>query len=490
MSWNRAFRLNSFAQIFSILVLAGFFTAPIDANATSSYDCLNTKKADYTPQMEKDCASVLSNGSSSSNNCSDLKRTLDDKRDAYYKACSSANVSSSTCSSKSSTCASVGSDDEYGNNAQLLSAFSEALGVPQDQVGSSCPKYSGQDYFEQKKDLEKQLDEVNDKIKKNKQDLADLNKDFTDDVQKVQEEIADAQKDYQQQQTDINQKRRDRAADQAKQAAEMTANVKKMQTDILTKQQEKDTIYADKNSSLKQLTEDSANYACMDKVKKDYDTLKGLQQRGSSKSLIASGTTLTNRLKNSFNQCMAQFYDARMKLIQQSDAKIALADKTINDTQSQIDNTQTQLSQMSTQEQQAQTDENTTLTNAQNALQQKIQRATAKLQSLQQTTQQKQQAITDDQTAQQKKSTSISNQILALGAVPSGGSKSSGTMMDISNADQAYRDAYNDYSTYTYGDSDTHCPNIKNILDSSSSYSKSSSRSSSRSGSRSSSGKQ
>lgn len=448
MNWNRAFRLRSFAQLFSILtfLIVANNAPPAKAANPTKEQCNNSAAVNLMNDAQKDvCRGILLGSSSNASaDCDYAKRRADDKKDAFYSACKSSGKGAESCKSQVSACDDAGSSDEYGNSAQLLVAFSNALGVSQNEVGSSCSQYSGQGFYEQKDKLEDKLDDINKKMKDNKKELADLNKDFSDDIKKIQDDIAKAQKEYQEKQSDIKEKQRDRAAEQAKTAADMAQKIRQAQSAILQKQQEKDDVYADKAQSLGQMTEDVANSTCMDTVRQAYldrkKTLQMTNQKGSLKSLASSGGTNTSWLNTQFKQCMAKFYNARLNLIRKSDAKIETAEKTIRDAQSDIDNMQTQLSQAASLEQQAQSDENTTLTNEQTALQTKISQATSQMQSLQQTTQQKAQAITDDQTALQKKLTQVSNQIASLGAAPAN-SKSTTSGTEVAAAGSEYQDA-------------------------------------------------
>lgn len=450
MNWNRAFKLHSFAQYFCSLGLVALAFVLIPVPGLLAAECTSSEHATAETCLKYDtkdeaCRKVISKGcgqargSRPSDTCYESKRNADSKKDEYYRACKEAGLSPSSCKNKMNVCTSAGEGDEYANDEDLLVAFSEALGVPQDKIGSSCPKYSGQSFFDRKDKYQRDLDDINKQLKDNKKELADLNKEFNDDVKKVQEDIAEAQKEYQEKQTEIKQNQRDRAADMAKSAADMAQNVRKLETAILNKRQEIDTIYMDKNNSLAQITEAASKRTCMAQVReerKKYDAIKG----GSLRSGFTAAALKKKQLQDLFDECMVKFDQARMKLIQSSDAKIESAEKDIRNSQSDIDSLQTQLTQMNSAEQQAQQDEATTLTNAQTALQEKIQRATAELQSLQTTTQEKAKALTQEQSYLADKSKGISNQIMALGAVPND-ETSTGKISDVANAHEAYRGA-------------------------------------------------
>jgi len=442
MNWKRPFRLQSFANLFSIFTFVLVGISFSNTYALTQADCGKLVRSSMTNEQIQQCDSL---GSAGGGSCDQLKRRADDKKDEFFKVCKSSGQGIESCKSQQSSCENIGTEDEYSTSGELLAAFSTAMGVSQAEVSSKCPLYSGQGFYEEKDRLDDKLDDINKKLKENKKELADINKDFTADLKKIQEDIADAQKEYQEKQADIKKNQRDRAAEQAKQSAEMAQNMRKLESAVLQKQQEKDDIYADKSSSLGQMTEDVANSTCMDSVREAYlkrkEALKQTNQKGSSKSLISSGKTNNNFLNMTFKQCMAKFYNARLTLIRKSEAKIETTDKDIRNAQSDIDDMKAQLSQMATLEQQAKEDEQTQLTAQQTALQQKIQRANTEMQSLQQTTQQKAKAVTDDSAELQKKLTSVSNQIIGLGATPSGGRKSTASGTEVAVAAGEYADA-------------------------------------------------
>lgn len=467
MNWNRAFRIHSFAQLFSILTFALVFSGYETAHAECSsekrsilQDCKSATASKQSTQERLECIRLKEECSSSSasaptaeqteadrksRSCEDLKRRADDKKDDFYRTCKSSGKGTESCKEQQAACDSVGGEDEYNNSAELLVAFSTAMGVAQSEVGSKCSQYSGQGFYEEKDRLDDKLEDISKKLKDNKKELADINKDFTSDIKKIQEDIADAQKEYQKSQSDTKKDQRDRAAEQAKQAGEMAQNMRKLESAVLSKQQEKDDIYANNAAALEQMTDDVAKSTCMDSVREAYqkrkEALKMTNQKGSTKSLITSGGSNNKYLEMTYQKCMAKFYRARLDMIRKSDAKIETADKDIRNAQSDLDDMKTQLSQMSGLEKQAQQDEQTALTEQQTALQQKIQRASSEMQSLQQTTQQKAKAVTDDSTELQKKYTQLSNQIIALGAAPSGGRKGTTSGSEVAVAAGEYTDA-------------------------------------------------
>lgn len=408
MPWNRAFRLHSFAQYFCTITLA----LASSAQALTQSECDNLKPSEMTAKQQRECSKVASSDA----DCENAKRNASDALKDLNKSCGDSGLGRN-CISKIKKCAEVGGSDDFENDEDLLVAFSEALGVPQNKVGSSCPKYSGQGFFERKEKYTKDLESINDSIESTKKEIADLGKEFTEDVQKVQEEIADAQKDLKEKQLDIKKEQRERAAEQAKTSAELAKNLRSQESLILQKRQEIANILRSKNSSMIAMAESATKRACWKKVKemkKDYESIAS----GSSGSFITRASQKKKALQDEYDNCMAQFDQQRIALIEQTDQKVEQAEDSINNAQSDIDNMNQQLSSMSAQETEAKNDENTALANESSALSEKITRATAKLQSLQQTTQQKDSALKEKLNKLDQRSKEASNAMARLGATP------------------------------------------------------------------------
>jgi len=420
MNWKQTPRIQSFAHYFCIIIGSFVFSTQTLGAGSESTGLLESAlrgRSDQCTQAKEEAYSA--------------------KRD-FDRACRESGLGSG-CTSKVKQCADLGGADEYGSSADLLIAFSNALGVPQSGVSSACPRYSGQGYFERKDKYEKELDDINDKMGDLKKDLANLNKDFNKDVQEVQEDIAEAQNDLKKKQLDIKKEQRDRTAEMAKTASELAKNIRAQQSLILQKRQEITNIYRSKNSSLIALSEGATKRACMKKVrelKKDYESVSA----GSGGSYIARAKQKKDALQDEFDNCMLQFDQQRAALIEQTEQKIQSAQDAINNAQSDIDNMNQQLTTMNSQEAEAKNDDTTSMNNASTALSEKISRATSKLQSLQQTTQQEAQALTEKQNYYKQKSVSISNSLMTMGPAPAD-ETSTGKISEAQSAYDAYRDA-------------------------------------------------
>ncbi|MGZ3742353.1 MAG: hypothetical protein ACXWRA_00720 [Pseudobdellovibrionaceae bacterium] len=454
MSRNRAFKLHSFVQYFCIinLLLLGVSSnssancGPADREmirkckdpkfATDSGNYLGCNTANSNCDVSG--GSGTYNNSGVSDDCESAKRNVEYTRSSYNTACGNAGMSSSTCKSKIKACDGEGFDPSTSGGNDLLVAFSNALGVPQNQI-AGCPKYSGQGYFERKDKYDSDLKDINKDLKDNKTAIADLNDDFTSKMKKIQEDIADAQKEYQDLQKKTGEDQRNRATDNAKTAADLAQKTRTLQTLILNKHQDIDSLYTEKNNSLAQITESAATRTCMQQVqdlRKKYDAITF----GSMRAQFQQASVKKKDLTNLFQECMVKFDQGRMKIIQQTAMKIDSAENDIRNAQSDIDNITTQLSLMNSTEAQAKQAEQTALTNAQNALQQKIQRATTELQSLQTSTQAKNKALTDEQTTLTQRSKSVEMSIANLGAQPSDESSTT-KLSQVAGAFEDYRAA-------------------------------------------------
>lgn len=420
MNWKQTPRIQSFAHYFCIIIGTFVFSTQALGASSESTGLLESALLNRNDGCAQAKAEAMS-----------VKRDLD-------RACRDSGLGSK-CMTQAKTCEDLGGADEYGSSADLLMAFSTALGVPQSGVSSACPRYSGQGYFERKDKYEKELDDINDKMGDLKKDLANLNKDFNKDVQEVQENIADAQNDLKKKQLDIKKEQRERVAEMAKTASELAKNIRAQQSLILQKRQEITNIYRSKNSSLITLSEGATKRACMKKVrelKKDYEAVSA----GSGGSYIARAKQKKEALQDEFDNCMLQFDQQRAALIEQTEQKIQQAQDAINNAQSDIDNMNQQLTTMNSQEAEAKNDDTTSMNNASTALSEKISRATSKLQSLQQTTQQEAQGLTEKQNYYKQKSVSISNSLMMMGPAPVD-ETSTARISDVESAYNAYVDA-------------------------------------------------
>lgn len=454
MNWIRAFRLHSFAQYFCTITLALFsisntaIAAPVcrpsdqAALANCYKDDGSVKDSQLCKNADRNCNSgVGASGDSSGLTCDEAKRNAKDAYAAFNRSCGDAGMSPSACRGKVEQCNSAGGEDDYSNDQDLLVAFSEALGVPQNQLGSACPRYSGQGFIDRKDKYDKDLDTVNDDIKDTKKEIAELQDDFTESIQKIQEEIADAQKDLKQKQLDIKKDQRDRAAEQAKTSGDLAKNIRAQQSAILSGRQRIAAAVLKKNSNLIALNFDSVKYTCLTearKFSKEYsDNMSG---GGTAGSVINRATRKKNAVQNKYDTCMAQINEQRNAVVTQVDQEIETTQKAIDDAQSDIDNMNQQLSSMGSQEAEAKNDENTAIQNESNALSEKITRATSKMQSLQQSTQQKDTALKEKLQKLDRRSKEISNSLTRLGTAPDDESSNvklsqvAGNYEDYSNA--------------------------------------------------------
>jgi uncharacterized protein YukE len=439
MNWIRAFKAHSFVQYISMFFLA--LLVSHQAQALTQGECDNLKPSEMTAKQQRDCSSF----SSVQDECASGKRAADSARSTFNKACGDAGIGGS-CLSQMQKCSELSGADDYKDSDDLLMAFSSALGVPQSNIGSKCSGMSGQDFFDEKDKTEKKLDDVNDKLADIKKDLANIDKDFNKDVQEVQEEIADAQKELKKKSLDVNKEQRERATEQAKTKADLTKNIRAQESLIMQKRQEINNIYRSKNSSLIAMAESATKRACMKKVKelkKEYEAIAGI----GAEHFIERAMKKKKDLQDEWDNCMLQFDQQRIALIEQSDQKVETAQDAINSAQSDIDNMNQQLNSMAAQEAEAKKDDTTSVNNETTALSEKITRATTKLQSLQKTAQAESKALQEKQTYLQKKATTASNALMQMEATDTemGPSKkrSKVGISEVQSAFTEYADAVN-----------------------------------------------
>lgn len=460
MHWNTALRLHSFAQYFCIITLGFVLAGPAHANPTKDECSVWSSErslARRSPEERRFCEVLLrgtnadnnnnknggtnGNNESSSYECDNAKRTAEYARTELNRKCGDAGLSKGACFAQMKKCASAGGEEEYRDQEDLLVAFSNAIGVPQGQVGEKCPDMSGQDFFDEKEKVEKNLDDINDDLADVKKEIADLNKDFSEKVKDVQEEIADAQKELKEKQLEIKKDQRERAMDFAKTSAELSKAIRDKQSLILRKRQDINNIYRSKNTSLISMSENVARRTCRAQARKLQKEYENNASGGSIRKLLSQGFLKKKDVQNEYEVCKAQFDQQRISLIEQTEQKIEQIQDEINNAQSDIDNMTQQLSSMNSQEAEAKNDDNTAINNETTALTEKISRATAELQSLQQTTQQEAEALTQKQSYYQQKATRASNSLMQMESSAQPKKKSTASIAQVQAAYSEYVEA-------------------------------------------------
>lgn len=432
MNWIRAFKLHSFAQYFCIFGVLLFMGIPNQARAECSATARKKVDACKDPKYEdknfqecttakNECAAPGTNPTTTTtttpiNECTSAISAAESAKRDFNRQCGQAGLGGN-CLSKMQACDKAGESDEYISDDDFLRALGQQVGVKTTNMSSKCPKYSGQGFFERKDKYERDLDDVNDKLGDLKEDLAELNDNFSKDMQEIQEELQEQQDALKKQALETKERQRDRAAEMAKTASEVASMIRKKHTENLQLRTQIAEIYRSKNSSLIAMTENAAKRACMKKVKelrKEYQSVKA----GSVSTSFAKASLMKKELNDTFNECMSQFDVQRAALITQTEEKVQAIQMQINNNQSDIDDANQQLSSMNAQETEAKKDEEQAKTDAANAYQEKLKRSMARMESLAKTTQEKANALQEKQEYYKKKSVGISNSLNSLGPVP------------------------------------------------------------------------
>ncbi|WP_413289329.1 hypothetical protein [Bdellovibrio sp. HCB337] len=413
MNCIRAFRLNSFAHYFFSVIVAILFvyTSPAQAEPLTREKCETMPDSEKNDKIRRECAKYTSADS----DCEDAKREARDALKELNKSVGSSGMSMS----RVQKCFEMGAEDEYSNDPDLLMAFSEALGVPQNQFSSStCPKYSGQGFMDRKDKYDKDLETINDEIKSTKEDIADTARTFTKDIKEVQEDIADAQKELKEKQREIGKEQSERLKEKMETAAKIAADIRAQENAKFSNRQKIANIIVKKNSSLIQMNFDSVKYACLVDARKFAKDYQESTSGGSPGSVINRANRKKKAVQNKYDTCMAQINEQRNAVVMQADQEIESTQKAIEDAQSQIDNLAQQLSSLEAIENQTKNDEAKAVNEETQALSEKITRATTDMRSIQKEAEEKDAALKEKLNKLQRRSTEVSNSLSRLGTPP------------------------------------------------------------------------
>lgn len=423
----KAFRPHSIGQY--IITLSLIFGAQSGLSQSKDKDKKSSKdkkeESSSNSSNEIKTSSGFRSGGVATNNvpdkCDTLRSELARSRRDFSDACGSAGLGGfNSCYSKIQRCSDAALGSSGTDSDDISREFSRALGVPINKVSSSCPKYSGQGYFERKDKYDREIKDTNDDLAKIKEETAELKEKFAEDVNEVQEDIAKAQEEYNEKVLKSKESKREEDMALAKNAAETAEKIRNAETTIMMKRQEINNLYATQNSQLIIMNDAALVSACRKKVldvKAEYLKLMG-KSTGSGSEYFRRASEKKKVLQAEWDSCRAQFQVQRKAVVEQNAQKVEQAEKVIRDTQSQVDDLKQVLATMSSQATEASTDRNTALTDAQKGLQEKIGRATAKLQSMQQTTEEKAKALAEKQQFYQQNSQKLNVAVANLGPVP------------------------------------------------------------------------
>ncbi len=383
--------------------------------------CMATSQGGRAPERLEDKGKV---------NCNDVQKEYKEIRNNITKACNDAGLGKK-CASNSIACGEEMEEEDF----DTVSAIGAALGIQNannQQVSNKCPQMSTRDISEGRKSLQKEIKEDEKELADLTKEAAELQADYDKEVQKIQEELTKAQEDYKKKEKEFSQEERQRIADFQKTQAQAAQDMRTKGDEILSLRGQLTALLRNKARALNKLSESTGKLACMaevNKMKAEYEKMMG-SSTSSSANFIGQAKKKKLEMTRTYSTCMADFYQQRIQLNEQTQNQQETLEKKIADTQATVDNiqdslnlAQNQLNEIAKDASESKKEALQSVIDLGTRLQQQMQAAYTKLQKNLQALQTK--------TASLQKSLSTSNnELLSLGPVPK-------TKKDLSASDAA-----------------------------------------------------
>ncbi|NUN04201.1 MAG: hypothetical protein HUU57_00445 [Bdellovibrio sp.] len=391
-------------------------------------------------------------------NCNDVDKQAAEIRRNITKACNDAGLGKS-CAANSMACGKELEEEDF----DTASAIGAALGIPNannQQVANKCPQMSTRDASESRKSLQKDIKEDEKELADLAKEAAELQADYDKEVQKIQEDLTKAQEDYKEKEKKFNQDERERIADFQKTQAQAAQDLRSKGDEILSLRGQLTALLRNKARALNKLSESTGKLACMaevNKMKAEYEKMMG-SSTSSSANFIGQAKKKKLEMTRTYSTCMADFYQQRIQLNEQTQNQQETLEKKIADTQSTMDNiqdslnlAQNQLNEIAKDAAESKKEALQSVIDLGTRSQQQMQSAYSKLQK-------NLQALQAKTASTQKSLTTANNELLSLGPVPK-------TKKDLSASDaaQTIADEVQNLNSIAKNPAYKDCGSIKNI---------------------------
>lgn len=348
------------------------------------------------------------------NECRALKSDYDSAAKDLRTACKESGISGTSCQTKALECANRLGNEEPDNAALFASAF----GFNQSTGKSTeCPQVAGKDYFEKKKDAQKDMEDAQKQLADLEEDKAKLQEDFNKELQDIQESVNKAQEELEKQKLQINEDKRKRIASFQDQQNQNKETLRKKNTEVLDIKGKLISSQRDKAMKLVAMTDASGQRACMkevNKARKDYQSVSS----STSGNHIATAKAKKADLLALYNDCMEIFEQQRTSLNESKRQEQEMLNKQLADVQSEIDELSGSMELASNQLNEMETDAQKEQSQAEEKVMKLMQTSQQKMVSAQETLNKKLQALQMKQQAAQQKLTNAQNDISQMGPIP------------------------------------------------------------------------
>lgn len=275
---------------------------------TALYEAYYEEKKDCKPDS-RDCNDAAQatlntalNDLKGANTCSNAKKDFADLDKELYKSCKEGGMSGTSCSSKAKTCSqtfSGGMDDS--TEMQVSAILGELAGSP--LQSSSCPQLSGKDYFSSKKDMDREIADLQDKQRKANKDMAKISKELEKDKKELADKLKDAQENFRKQKEKMTEEEQKQVQELFKVAQDRLRQIDEIEKNIMLETQKMNNIFSSTQIKTAEFSTDKINLQCnltLRKAKEEYS--KSMQGQG-NKNIFSNSNERKKYLLTIWNSC-------------------------------------------------------------------------------------------------------------------------------------------------------------------------------------------
>ncbi|MNJ91206.1 hypothetical protein D3C87_88530 [compost metagenome] len=455
--------------LFNILVIAGMVTFSPYTEAQSSKkdkdkDSKSRSSGTNNDDLLEDEPTTRAERESmrSENTCIRLESDLREANRRLGESCSKAGTRN--CVEAAKKCSAEGGNEDTDTVSQILPGILGAVGGQQYAgrggsfaPGQGCPQWSGKDYFEKKKEYDKDVQEAEKDLVQLTKDQAKAKKEFDEKIQDIQKKVNEAQADLKKKENDIEKDTMERLAQAQESQSQNAANLRKKGTEILEIKSRITNSNRDKAKKLIALSEASGKRECMKNVRKaraDYVNVSA----NTSSTHIAQGDAKRQDLLAIFLDCTAIFEQERVSLNENKRQELEALNKQLADVEEEIKAINDSMALAQSQLDKINTMAADEKTQAQQELMKMMQLSQQEMVSAQESLQKELAAIAQEQQSLQKRIQTANTALSQLGPVPKSPSSTS-SLSDVADTIEADAQEITDIKTTLL----EKCPLAKNV---------------------------
>ncbi|MGZ3775989.1 MAG: hypothetical protein ACXVCY_19520 [Pseudobdellovibrionaceae bacterium] len=377
------------------------------------------------------------------NDCNSAIEQIRAERQKISDACNEISAGhTEQCKEKVDNCSEISGSQSFNS----IGSFAQALGVPGNitsafdpALTSGCPKWSGKDFYDEKKNLEQQIKDTEKELADLNDDRASAQKDYNTAYDDAQKTLADAQKEFDKRKKEMSQEERDRVAEAMKNQVQANKDMRDKGMQILQLRGNVIQMQREKTMKLLAASEAAGKSTCTKAAldyKKSVIAENNANKTAQALGLIRKSSLINQEALRIYTECMATLDNQRIALNETYNQKIDETNKQIENLQQDMTQVKDTLNLADSQLQQIKADADTETKQETDRLTQLMQTTQKQITDAYNIQQQKTQTINAKDQSLQKALNNLNQKLMQMGPPPPQSSTSTPTQV-ASTIDQA-----------------------------------------------------